>query len=494
MVQLYQPPGIVPPDQLVQLTQTGEAPAKMTLGETAQGVTAGWRENRQGWRPLVTTRTPHWSSCSACCIKQGHPMLCSVTDCSAKEGVVETHRARLAAWQEQVLATANFVKSERERLLPRGISKDDPTYAATDVPLNAARQAAGVQENGEPVQRGSRIGRPVNWLVNGWTGGPIKGAFVHLHLSLVGLVDLYTEDEIKAHSPGVLARMQHCLAPTDGRRQEAEALFGAVASRASTGTTGPQQIRWGVGSGGDGDGAAAVLCRRRAAFREAMKISYEAADEQYARVRSLRNTLIIAAAVLTALVGVVCIVGLRFPDAIPLCFHPPGQPSACPSTGGPVPKPGDVSIVALMGILGGAMSATFVLQRLRITPAPISKDLKVSLAFLKLPAGALTAIGGLILIHGRFIPGLTDLDSQGQILAYAIVLGVAQQLVTRFVDQKADDVLAAVPSKERHPMNAPGPNAAGQATGQMTPAVTSTAIRIEAAAMKHPTRNLRIRI
>lgn len=83
-----------------------------------------------------------------------------------------------------------------------------------------------MQENGEPLQRGSRIGRPVNWLVDGWTGGPIKSAFVHLHLALVGLVDLYTEDDIKAHSPSVLARMQHCLAPTDRRRQEAEVLFG----------------------------------------------------------------------------------------------------------------------------------------------------------------------------------------------------------------------------------------------------------------------------
>jgi hypothetical protein len=134
------------------------------------------------------------------------------------------------------------------------------------------------------------------------------------------------------------------------------------------------------------------------------------------------------------------------------------------------PQPWDISIVALMGILGGAMSATFAIQRLRVTPVPISKDLKVWLAFLKLPAGALTAIGGLILISGRFIPGLTDLDTQGTILAYAIVLGVAQQLVTRFVDQKAEDVLAAVPSKGFSPMNAPVLNAEGQETVQMTPA------------------------
>ena len=293
---------------------------------------------------------------------------------------------------------------------------------------------------------------------------------------MVGLVDLYAEEDIKARSPGVLARMQHCLAPTDRRRQEAEAQFGTVAigGPAGTGRTAgrnkmPQQILGGASGNGDHNGTAADLKRRRAAFREAMKISYEAADEQHARVRSLRNTLIIAAGLLTALVSAVCIVGLSFPNAIPLCF----QPSACPSTAGSVPQPGDIPIVALMGVLGGAMSATFAVQKLRTTPTPIPNNFQVSLAFLKLPAGALTAIGGLVLIHGQFIPGLSDLDSQGQILAYAIVLGVAQQLVTQSVDHRAEDVLAAVPSKGRRPTSAQVLNTETEAMGQQTRAVTN---------------------
>jgi hypothetical protein len=326
------------------------------------------------------------------------------------------------------------------------------------------------------------IVRLASWPAKAWTGAPIKGAFVHLHAAVVGLVDLYTEEDIKARSPGVLARMQTCLTPTDRRRQEAEAQFGTGASNASTGSTSPprrggrnrmQKIRGGgMSRGEDGNGAAAELSPRRAAFREAMKVSYEAADEQHARVRSLRNVLMIAAALLAALVALVCLVGWRVPDAIPLCFT---AESACPSTDRGTPESGDVAIVALMGILGGAMSATFAIQKLRTTPTPIPIDLQVSLAFLKLPAGALTAIGGLVLIHGEFVPGLTDLDSQGQILAYAIVLGVAQQLVTRFVDQKAEDVLAAVPSKGRRPTGSQGLDAEIQATGQETPAVTSTA-------------------
>jgi hypothetical protein len=403
-------------------------------------------------------------------------MLCSVTDCPAKEGVVGTYPVRLAAWQEQVIAKANFVECERVRLWPPDRNDDDHIHAATDMRLNAACRAAGVQRNGEPLPRRSRISRSANW----WTGAPIKGAFVHLHAAVVELVDLYTEDDIKARSPGVLARMQTCLAPTDRRRQEAEAQFGTEANNESTGTTSPprrggqnkvlRKMRGRLSRGDDGNAAAAAdLAQRRAAFREAMKFAYEAADEQHARARSLRNTLITAAALLTVLVAAVCTVGFIFPDAIPLCFE-----SACPSTAGNTPQSGDVPMVALMGMLGGALSATFAIQKLRTTSTPIPNDLQVSLAFLKLPAGALTAIGGLILIHGEFIPGLTDLDTQGQILAYAIVLGVAQQLVTGFIDKKAEEVLAAVPSKGRRPERAQELDAETQPTGQETPAVTST--------------------
>jgi hypothetical protein len=53
--------------------------------------------------------------------------------------------------------------------------------------------------------------RLANWPTKVWTGAPIKAAFVHLHAAVVGLVDLYTEEDIKARSPGVLARMQTCL-------------------------------------------------------------------------------------------------------------------------------------------------------------------------------------------------------------------------------------------------------------------------------------------
>src|SRR5262249_42903196 len=138
-----------------------------------------------------------------------------------------------------------------------------------------------------------------------------------------------------------------------------------------------------------------------------------------------------------------------------------------------LPAAGDVTIVALMGVLGGALSATFAIQKLRGTSTPFA--VPVALAFFKLPAGALTAIAGLLLIQGDFVPGLSQLDSHGQILAYALVFGVAQHLVTRFVDQRANDVLSSLPSKERAPAGSESPNQAAQPGGGEKPAPVLTA-------------------
>jgi hypothetical protein len=55
-----------------------------------------------------------------------------------------------------------------------------------------------------------------------------------------------------------------------------------------------------------------------------------------------------------------------------------------------------------------------------------------------------TAILGLLLMRGQFVPGLSALDTSGQILAWALVFGYAQQLFTRLVDQQAHTVLGTV--------------------------------------------------
>ncbi|MCI0686123.1 MAG: hypothetical protein L0Y54_02635 [Sporichthyaceae bacterium] len=117
--------------------------------------------------------------------------------------------------------------------------------------------------------------------------------------------------------------------------------------------------------------------------------------------------------------------------------------------------PGDwaIVVIALMGLLGGSLAAAVSIRNLRGTSAPY--DVPIALAMLKVPLGAFTAIIGLVAIRGEFVPGLTALDSQEQILAYALVLGFAQQVFTRLLDRRAEDLLQALPSKDATTAPAP---------------------------------------
>jgi phytoene dehydrogenase-like protein len=54
------------------------------------------------------------------------------------------------------------------------------------------------------------------------------------------------------------------------------------------------------------------------------------------------------------------------------------------------------------------------------------------------------AVVGLLLMRADFVPGLSALDSSAQILGWAVVFGIAQQLVTRFADSQAAGLLENV--------------------------------------------------
>src|SRR5205823_6467302 len=88
------------------------------------------------------------------------------------------------------------------------------------------------------------------------------------------------------------------------------------------------------------------------------------------------------------------------------------------------------------------LAAARSLRLTRGSSTPVS--LPVWLAVLKLPTGALTALLGILLMRGDFIPGFGRLDTQPEIIAWAIIFGYAQQLLTRTVDQRARWVLEPV--------------------------------------------------
>ena len=132
--------------------------------------------------------------------------------------------------------------------------------------------------------------------------------------------------------------------------------------------------------------------------------------------------------------------GLTEPSHVPVCFRPEDDVQVCPT--GADYKPIDILLIEFVGLLAGAVSGAAGLRHMNGRTTRLG--LPVALAVMKLPTGALTAVLGLLLMRGNFLPGLSNLDTSAQIIAWAIVFGAAQQLVTGLVDRRAQDVLSQV--------------------------------------------------
>ncbi len=128
------------------------------------------------------------------------------------------------------------------------------------------------------------------------------------------------------------------------------------------------------------------------------------------------------------------------------------------------------------------------IRNLRGTSTPY--DVPVALALLKVPLGAFTAILGLVAIQGDFVPGLSALDSQQQILAYALVLGYAQQVFTYSLDRAGRRRCStACPARTLRPVPTATATAIAAAPEQAQPAPARirgpAAVRAAATAAHH---------
>jgi hypothetical protein len=258
---------------------------------------------------------------------------------------------------------------------------------------------------------------------------------------------------------------------TEDRRRVLEEHFAATTAAATTAAAVPDAVVTGAstpgrgerngGRGPDGaDGPEPSPPRApRWVLEKALEWSYAVSDAQYARLRSFRNILVAMFVALLALAVGLAVMGAIWPDSLQFCFDGgPGGSRVCPT--GDQPTWRDALVIEVLGATGGAMAAVLAIRNMQGTSTPYSVPL--ALAMLKLPLGAVVALVGLLLIHGRFVPGLTDLDTSGQILAYAVVLGVAQQAVTAMVDRRGQELLEKIPSKRAH---GPGRVAAAREQG-----------------------------
>jgi hypothetical protein len=250
---------------------------------------------------------------------------------------------------------------------------------------------------------------------NWWRGTLVEAAYLNLHMAKAQVVELYEIDELRAEIPPAVARAQATLHRDDPRRVAAEQILQDQ-------NVPPERIR--------------------PVLRRLIGDSYEKTDLEHAQLRSFRNIVLIAAFLMFVFVVATATVIAYHPRWLPLCFTSDGG-QVCPTSTGAGPRSADIIMVALLGALGGLLTAALSIRNLKGTSTPY--DVPVALAMLKVPLGAFTAILALVAIQGGFVPGLSNLDSQEQILAYALVFGFAQQALSRLLDQRAQTLMEGLP-------------------------------------------------
>jgi hypothetical protein len=347
--------------------------------------------------------------------------------------VDEKRRKRI--WVQQVAVGAEALETRLEVAKARGLHPEAEAAAkGVGEFIKRARDAA---LRHDPIP-----GRWGNW----WRGTLVEAAYRNLHAARAEMVDLYDEAELSGEIPSAVSRAQSTMHREDPR---CIALADLVAL---------------------------PVPRRRARLRALIEDGYEGLDQQHAQLRSFRNIVLMSALSITLLVVVTAWVVSLHPTVMPLCF--PHQTASgvaesgqlsCPTRGKTgSPSGGDVLMVGLLGLLGGALAASVSIRNLKGTSTPY--DVPVALAMLKVPLGAFTAIVGLVAIQGDFVPGLSRLDSQEQILAYALLFGFAQQVFTRLLDQRAQTLLSGLPSRDAAVRPAPPTKPSSAAKGGGVPA------------------------
>ncbi|MGP4112706.1 hypothetical protein ACTWP5_17575 [Streptomyces sp. 4N509B] len=210
--------------------------------------------------------------------------------------------------------------------------------------------------------------------------------------------------------------------------------------------------------------------KQRATIADAVVAAYRVLEDRRIRTSNFVQSLLHWAVGLTFAAALIAAFGIVAKDLAPLCFSPDDTHDVCPTknterterterTEGTEPNEGteptqkfsnfidltspwDYAIVEALGTLGAAVTAVAAFRRLDGSPTPY--HVPSTLAILKLPFGALAAVLGLLLIKGEIFPGLSDLDSSAQILAWAVIFGAAQQLFTHLVDHHGKALMSSI--------------------------------------------------
>jgi hypothetical protein len=317
---------------------------------------------------------------------------------------------RTSAWRERIAAQVRYlaVQLDRERLR----RPEDPDRIALIEGMETLLTQA---QGGADERRFASLG----------SGACLERASANLRAAELILLELVADEDLDSW----VAEVQSC-AEASLRKADPQRIALAAAIK-----------KWSEHEG--------TVPDRRLLIRT-LSSAYTELDKEYTRVRSLRNILIAATIVVFLGAAGLALFGWFSPHTLSLCFEPKDTTATvvCPSiqraasstvTVESLANRKDVLLVEVAGAAGAALTVVASLPRIQGTSTPYM--LPLAAALLKVPTGALSAFLGVLLIRGAFIPGLSNLDSSGQVLAWGVAFGASQYLVTRFVDTRTQETL-----------------------------------------------------
>ncbi len=326
-------------------------------------------------------------------------------------------------WKTNVHARANELEDEIHQISGSNTHLDDGTKETLKLAQNQIKLARDAVSSPSKDELGLSRLHPFGWAF----GVEQETAWLALHAAETHLTLARSEGTLRAEIPALIAKVDTFYSTS------------SQPGRGWTETLTEEKTAHSI---------------NRDTLREIKRSLYAASDKNFERMRSFRNILAAATLIIiVATAGMAAVPGVVNKDWLPLCPAPVTEQATQtterkedkadkPSTSS-MPAPAcpidTVWKVELLGAIGGLVTALTVLQGLRGYRQPY--NLPFVQALLKIPAGALTAFVGVIIVQsGAF--GI-DAVTGPKMAAYIILFGAAQELVTRLIDQKARTIIEA---------------------------------------------------
>lgn len=293
-----------------------------------------------------------------------------------------------SVWREVAGGRLADLRVELDRL-PAG-SRDDPCYADARRRLEEATQIVD-------APRGLRA------LLN---GAAVEAAWLRIHAVDVAVIRLATPDVVRARLPEIVSTGKELL----GESHESVTAIREII------------------------GHAALTDCDREVLAHSVKAVHAASDSENVRLRSFRNILLGATAVMALLAVCFAVVGAHRSDTFGLV------------TSGTSLSGADIAIAELLGLVSASLVGALAIRKMKGTSTAYAVPMAALL--LKLPTGALTAVAGLLMVKAGIAGDGVSLTTNAHVVGYSLLFGASQQGITGMVDRQAQSLLNNVSSKD----------------------------------------------